>query len=143
MIALAHIAACFILGALWRRCKGSTNGGPLASWTFAPMHALPLLPLCWALDPGKVVLAYILFCAVSALFLLVRADNGGNGHPLRRFGPFGLGYLIPAAWVPRVRVFGVTWVDAGEPTDVGELWLGATWFGFWSAAACAAASMEG
>lgn len=31
----AHILLAIALGALWRRCKGSTNGGPLASWALA------------------------------------------------------------------------------------------------------------
>lgn len=117
---IAHILLTAVFGALWRLLKGATlrpGTAPIASWTFAPMCAAPLLPLCWALDPGKTVLAYILFCGLSAAFLLVRADNGGAGRPLLRFGPAGLGYWIADRWWP-------TW-----HARLGEPWLGGTWFG--------------
>lgn len=125
MISAAHILACVVFGALWRLLKGATlrpGTAPIASWAFAPMCALPLLPLCWALDPGKVVLAYLVFCGASALFLLVKADNGTK-YPLLRFGPAGIGYWIADRWWP-------TW-----HARLGEAWLGGTWFGAAAAAA--------
>ncbi len=122
----AHVLACVLLGALWRLLKGATlwpGTAQIASWTFAPMCAAPLPPLCWALDPGKVVLAYILFCGASAAFLLVRADNGGGGRPLRRFGPFGVGYWIADRWWPAWHA------------RLDEPWLGGSWFGVSAAVA--------
>lgn len=67
---------------------------------------------------------------LSALFLLVKADNGGGDlGPLRRFGPFGLGY-----W----------WADHYKPewhAQLGEPFLGGSWFGFWAAVSWAASSV--
>lgn len=108
------------LGALWRLLKGATllpGTAPLASWTFGSMCAVPLLPLWGPLDPGKWMLAFLVFCGASALFLLVKADNGGNGHPLRRFGPCGLGYWLADRFKPEWHAL------------LGEPWLGGTWFG--------------
>jgi hypothetical protein len=116
----AHILACGLLGALWRLLKGATlrpGTAPIAAWTFAPMCALAVAPLCWDLDPGKCVLALIGFAALSAAFLLVDANNGGNGKPLLRFGPFGFGYWIADRWWPAWHA------------RLGEPWLGGTWFG--------------
>lgn len=128
------MAASALLGALWRLFKGDTlrhffPGGddwrgtaPIASWTFVPMCAFTILPLWGALDPGKFALALIGFTAISAAFLLVGADNGGNGHPIRRFGPFGIGYWLAGKLKP------AWWSKLGEP------WLGGSWFGAWAAA---------
>lgn len=132
---VAHIFAATLLGALWRLLKGDTlrhffPGGdawrgtaPIASWTFAPMCVFAILPLWWTLDPGKFALALIVFGALSAVFLLVDADNGGNGKPIRRFGPFGIGYWVAGEFKPE------WWSKIGEP------WLGGSWFGFWAAVA--------
>lgn len=116
----AHILATILLGALWRLLRGATlwpGTAPIATATFAPMCAFAILPLWWVLDPGKFALALIVFGALSAMFLLVDADNGGNGKPIRRFGPFGLGYYLAGRFRPAL------WSAIGEP------WLGGTWFG--------------
>ncbi len=132
---IAHILACIVLGALWRLAKGDTlrhfflNGkawpgtAPIATWTFAPLCALAIAPLWGALDPGKFALALIGFGVASAVFLLVDADNGGNGKPLLRFlFLWGLGYW----WANRYRP---DW-----HAKIGEPWLGGVWFGFMAAA---------
>lgn len=137
---VAHILACIVLGALWRLLKGDTlrhliPGGaswpgtaPIATWTLAPLCAGVVWPVLSPLDYyllsglgagwylAEWALLALLGIGLSALMLLVRADNGGR-RPLLRFGLFGLGY-----W----------WADRYRPewhAQLGEAWLGGTWFG--------------
>jgi len=126
----AFILVVTALGALWRYAKGGA-ASPLASWTFGPMTALPVTPLALASPWWVALAAWAAFAGLSALFLLVKADNGGGAHPLLRFGPFGLGYW----WADRYRP---EWHAA-----LGEPWLGGSWFGFWSSIFCILGGLYG
>jgi hypothetical protein len=107
-----------ILGGMWRATKGCHGGGPVATWTFVPLCAFATTPAWHALDLGEIALLCVACGTISGLFLLVKADNGGNGRPLLRFGPFGLGYWLAGRYIPE------RWAQYGEP------FLGASWFGF-------------
>jgi hypothetical protein len=127
----AHVALSAFLGGLWRRIKGSHGGGLIASLTFAPLCLLVTGPtlsvsvLAWLLASLGVGIS-------STLFLLVEANNGGDGNPARRFGWFGSEYVkyqqAPGNVKPLV-LFGKTLVARGAWTEIGELGLGARWFG--------------
>lgn len=127
MIALAHIAACFVLGAAWRRLKGMADVEAYDGLTFIPLCALATAPAAlhsW----GVSALALILSWVAGGVWLMVESNNGGDGHPLRRYSLFGLGYVVPPTWVPTIRAFGLTWTVRGSNSEVGELWLGGSWF---------------
>jgi len=128
VIAAAFILMCTVLGALWRYAKGGA-ASPLASWTFAPMTAITVTPLALVAPWWAALVAWAAFAGMSAAFLLVRADNGGNGDPLGRFSEFGRGYWIADRYRQK-------WHAA-----LGEPWLGGSWFGCWAAAFCAAANV--
>lgn len=138
LASVAYVAALALLGAAWRRGKGDA----LPAWVATV--GLPVLCLLLvaphALGFGWWALAAVLpVWGLLGAFFLVEANNGGNGHPLRRFGPFGFGYWWAkprADSIREFRVLGVVWIKSRNFSDVGEAFLGGSAFGF--LAACSA-----
>lgn len=134
-----YVTAMTILGAAWRRGKGdalpawvATAGLPILCLLLVAPHA-PRFGW-WAFS------AALPLWGLLALFFLVEANNGGNGHPIRRFGPFGLGYWWASRHAETIREFrflGVTWIKAHNHSDVGEAFLGGSAFGFLAAVSAA------
>ncbi|SBW12035.1 hypothetical protein KL86APRO_20411 [uncultured Alphaproteobacteria bacterium] len=103
---------------LWRRWLGGWGGHWSKPLKIAVLAVLTVAAW-WPLPPVSALVPFGLLC----IWFLVRGDNGGNGHPIRRYGPGGLGYLLEpyAARIPAMPWIGV---KAGAYTEVGELWLG-------------------
>ncbi|SBW13026.1 hypothetical protein KL86APRO_40048 [uncultured Alphaproteobacteria bacterium] len=103
---------------LWRRWLGGWGGHWSKPLKIAVL-ALFTVAAWWPLPPVSAVVPFGVLC----VWFLVKGDNGGNGHPIRRYGPAGLGYLLEpyAARIPAMPWIGV---KAGAYTEVGELWLG-------------------
>lgn len=136
----AYVVFVVALGALWRRCKGGAAPGWAATATMPLLSTLAAAPLMPVIGLWVVPLAVWHYWH-SATFLLIESNNGGNGDPIGRYAVFGLGYLVPPAWTPEVRLLGWRLVQRGAHTEMGELWLGGSWFGFWAALAAVVADV--
>lgn len=118
MLTVISILLIGIAFGLWRRWLGGWGGHWSKPLKIAVL-ALLTVAAWWPLPPVSAVVPFGVLC----VWFLVKGDNGGNGHPIRRYGPAGLGYLLEpyAARTPAMPGIGV---KAGAWTEVGELWLG-------------------
>lgn len=105
-----------LLGGIWRRVKGSTDGGKFASYTYPLICMIPVCPLL-LLNTTIFMVGCVLSWILTGLYILYKADNGGNGKPLRRFLIGGFGYYLAGKYQPEY------W------NIYGEIFLGAFWFG--------------
>lgn len=136
-----YVAALSALGAAWRRGKGDALPAWVATVGLPVLCLLLVAPHAPHFGWGALAAALPLW-GLLGVFFLVEANNGGNGHPLRRFGPFGLGYWWAARHAETIREFrllGITWIKPRSYSDVGEAFLGGSTFGF--LAACSAAAV--
>lgn len=103
---------------LWRRWLGGWGGHWSKPLKIAVLSALTVAAW-WPLPPVSALVPFGVLC----VWFLVESNNGGGGHPILRYGPAGLGYLLEpyAARIPAMPWIGV---KAGAWTEVGELWLG-------------------
>lgn len=117
LTALAILLVGVAVG-LWRRWLGGWGGHWPKPLKIAVLAALTVAAW-WPLPPVSAIIPFGALC----VWFLARGDNGGNGHPIRRYGPAGLGYLLEpyAARIPAMPWIGVA---AGAWTEVAELWLG-------------------
>lgn len=138
MIAVWILLAGIAFG-LWRRWLGGWGGQWSKPLKIAVLAVLTVAAW-WPLPPVSAVMPFGVLC----VWFLVESNNGGGGHPILRYGPAGLGYLLePYA----VRIPALPWIGvaAGAWTEVAELWLGfvtgaaLTWF---SSTATAAAWVD-
>lgn len=118
MTTALHIALVAVAFALWRRWLGGW-GGNISKPLKIAVLALLTVAAWWPLPLASAPVPFGLLC----LWFLVEGNNGGNGHPIRRYGPAGLGYLLEpySARIPAMPWIGVS---AGAWTEVAELWLG-------------------
>lgn len=136
---VAYAAVLALLGAVWRRGKGDALPAGVATAGLPVLCLLLVAPHTPRVGWGALAAALPLW-GLLALFFLVEANNGGNGHPLRRFGPFGLGYWWASRNAEAIREFrllGITWIKPRNYSDVGEVFLGGSVFGFLAAISAA------
>ena len=69
------------------------------------MTAITVTPLALVAPWWAALVAWAAFAGMSAAFLLVRADNGGNGDPLGRFSEFGRGYVITSYSIHYTKLY--------------------------------------
>lgn len=116
----ALFVSCVAIGAAGRRLQGGWFNG--FRWTALVVYTVLCVGLSAQLERAVGAFPAIglaaVFLGASVAWLTIKTDNGGAGRPLRRYGPFGLGYFFADRYKPE-------WHDV-----LGEAWLGGTWFGF-------------